>query len=80
MHVRCWPVFTPQTVALSLNPKPQLIVYDADITRGGSSGPVLTSAGELVAVNAAIQPEYGGSNLGTFLAKITRLMRSLELE
>ncbi|MCP4008126.1 MAG: trypsin-like peptidase domain-containing protein [Proteobacteria bacterium] len=56
------------------------IAYDADTTKGGSGGPVLTSTGELVAVNAAILPEYGGSNLGVPLVEITRLMRSLELE
>ena len=56
------------------------IAYDADTTKGGSGGPVLTSEGELVAVNAAILPEYGGSNLGVPLAEITKLMLSLEPE
>lgn len=40
------------------------IVYDAETTRGGSGGPVLNLNGEVVAVNAAILPEFGGSNLG----------------
>ena len=40
------------------------IVYDAETTHGGSGGPVLDVRGGVVAVNAAILPEYGGSNLG----------------
>ncbi len=42
----------------------EFLVYDAATTRGGSGGPVLNSRGEVVAVNTAILPEYGGSNLG----------------
>ncbi|MDH3219046.1 MAG: trypsin-like peptidase domain-containing protein [Gammaproteobacteria bacterium] len=40
------------------------VVYDADTTHGGSGGPVLDINGEVVAVNTAIIPEYGGSNFG----------------
>ena len=40
------------------------IVYDAETTRGGSGGPVLGINGEVVAINAAILPEFGGSNIG----------------
>ncbi len=40
------------------------VVYDADTTHGGSGGPVLDLTGKVVAVNTAIIPEYGGSNLG----------------
>lgn len=40
------------------------VVYDAETTQGGSGGPVLNLAGKVVAVNVAILPEFGGSNLG----------------
>ncbi len=42
----------------------RFVVYDAETTSGGSGGPVLNLAGEVVAVNSAILPEFGGSNLG----------------
>lgn len=50
------------------------IVYDAETTHGGSGGPVLNMAGEVVAVNAAILPEYGGSNLGVPVALLQPLI------
>ena len=56
------------------------IAYDADTTRGGSGGPVLNSAGELVAVNVAIIPEYGGSNLGVPVAALNRLLQEADQE
>ena len=40
------------------------VVYDAETTSGGSGGPVLNLDGAIVAVNAAILPEFGGSNMG----------------
>lgn len=55
------------------------MVYDAETTSGGSGGPVLNMSGAVVAVNTAIIPEFGGSNLGVpaehiraLLAQVTR--------
>lgn len=42
----------------------EAIAYDAETTSGGSGGPVLSMSGEVVAVNMAIIPGFGGSNLG----------------
>ncbi len=42
----------------------QAVVYDAQTTQGGSGGPVLSTAGEVVAINSAVLPEFGGSNIG----------------
>jgi S1-C subfamily serine protease len=50
------------------------VVYDADTTHGGSGGPVLTLDGDVVAVNAAILPEFGGSNLGVPVALVRDLL------
>jgi S1-C subfamily serine protease len=50
------------------------IVYDAETTHGGSGGPVLDTNGSVIAVNAAILPEYGGSNLGVPVAKVKALL------
>lgn len=50
------------------------VTYDAATTHGGSGGPVLTLQGEVVAVNAAILKEYGGSNLGVPAAQIVQLL------
>jgi len=53
---------------------PTTIVYDAETTHGGSGGPVLDINGDVVAVNAAILPEYGGSNLGVPISKVRDLL------
>lgn len=52
------------------------IVYDAETTRGGSGGPVLDIHGDVVAVNAAILPEYGGSNLGVPIEEVRKLLEA----
>ena len=52
----------------------EFLVYDAATTRGGSGGPVLNSRGEVVAVNAAVLPEYGGSNFGVPAQKLQGLI------
>lgn len=53
---------------------PAALVYDAETTHGGSGGPVLDLMGRVVAVNAAILPEYGGSNLGVPVAELRALL------
>ena len=58
---------------------PATIVYDAETTHGGSGGPVLDINGSVVAVNAAILPEYGGSNLGIPAAKVRALLEDASL-
>lgn len=55
------------------------IVYDAETTHGGSGGPVLDIDGSVVAVNAAILPEFGGSNLGVPVAKVRALLEDVDL-
>lgn len=52
------------------------LVYDAETTFGGSGGPVLNVKGEVIALNAAILPEYGGSNFGVPVAKIWALLKT----
>ena len=55
------------------------VVYDADTTHGGSGGPVLDINGEVVAVNTAIIPEYGGSNFGVPVEHVRRLLAEVDL-
>jgi len=50
------------------------VVYDADTTHGGSGGPVLDINGEVIAINTAIIPEYGGSNFGLPVAYARSLL------
>jgi len=52
------------------------VVYDAETTHGGSGGPVLDLDGEVLAVNTAILPEFGGSNLGVPAREALRLLGS----
>jgi len=52
----------------------QNVVYDAETTSGGSGGPVLSLDGKVVAINAAILPEFGGSNLGVPAARARALL------
>ena len=53
------------------------VVYDAETTSGGSGGPVLSLDGRVVAVNTAILPEFGGSNLGVPVARVRALIERL---
>lgn len=50
------------------------VVYDAETTYGGSGGPVLDINGNVIAVNTAIIPEYGGSNFGIPIEFARRLL------
>jgi S1-C subfamily serine protease len=50
------------------------VVYDAETTHGGSGGPVLDLDGKVVAVNAAVVPDFTGSNLGVPAARAAKLM------
>jgi S1-C subfamily serine protease len=50
------------------------VVYDADTTHGGSGGPVLDLEGRVVAVNSAVVPEFGGSNIGVPAARAAALL------
>jgi len=50
------------------------VVYDAETTHGGSGGPVLALDGKVVAVNAAILPEFAGANLGVPVAMVRELL------
>ena len=52
----------------------QNVVYDAETTSGGSGGPVLSLDGQVVAINVAILPEFGGSNLGVPAARASELL------
>lgn len=56
------------------------VVYDAETTRGGSGGPVLTLAGDVLAVTVGILPGFGGSNLGVPAEEATRLLETVEEE
>ena len=55
----------------------QNVVYDAETTSGGSGGPVLSLDGRVVAINAAILPEFGGSNLGVPAARARELLSAV---
>jgi S1-C subfamily serine protease len=54
------------------------IVYDAETTTGGSGGPALNRRGEVVAINAAILPEFGGSNIGVPVSHLRALLAEVE--
>lgn len=52
----------------------RILVYDAETTSGGSGGPVLDLSGRVVAINTAILPEFGGSNLGVPAERVRTLL------
>jgi S1-C subfamily serine protease len=53
---------------------PSTVAYDAETTRGGSGGPVLSLNGEVIAVTFAILADFGGSNLGVPVDEVSRLL------
>jgi S1-C subfamily serine protease len=53
------------------------VIYDAETTVGGSGGPALNRNGRVVAVNAAILPEFGGSNIGVPVTHLEALLRQI---
>ena len=57
---------------------PSSVVYDAETTRGGSGGPVLSLKGEVVAVTYGVLEGFGGSNLGVPVAEVRRLIAESE--
>ncbi|MFK7848324.1 MAG: trypsin-like peptidase domain-containing protein [Rhodothermales bacterium] len=54
------------------------IVYDAGTTHGGSGGPVLGLDGHVYAVNAAILPDFEGSNLGVPASEAQVLLSAIK--
>lgn len=55
----------------------EAIVYDAETTHGGSGGPVLDADGRVIAINTAILPEFGGSNLGVPVARLRSVLAEI---
>ena len=53
---------------------PGAVAYDAETTVGGSGGPALNRNGRVGAINAAILPEFGGSNIGIPVSHLKALL------
>ncbi|NIM01422.1 MAG: hypothetical protein GTN89_11400 [Acidobacteria bacterium] len=64
------------TVGIVGQVTPSSVVYDAETTYGGSGGPVLNLDGRVLAVNAAILPQFGGSNMGVPAREALKLLPS----
>lgn len=50
------------------------VIFDAETTHGGSGGPVLDPDGRVIAVQSAILPDYGGSNIGVPVERLRALI------
>lgn len=55
----------------------KVVVYDAETTIGGSGGPALDRNGHVIAVNAAILPEFSGANIGVPVDEVHRLLADI---
>ncbi|MEL6884623.1 MAG: trypsin-like peptidase domain-containing protein [Pseudomonadota bacterium] len=55
---------------------PKAVIYDAETTIGGSGGPALDRHGNVIAINAAILPEFGGANIGVPVDEVRRLLNT----
>lgn len=58
----------------------EAVAYDAQTTAGGSGGPVLNLRGEVIAINRATLPEFGGSNLGVPARYAAELLQKLRVD
>lgn len=56
------------------------LIYDAETTVGGSGGPALNRFGQVVAVNSAVLPEFGGANIGVPVSQLKELLSRLPAE
>ena len=52
------------------------VIYDAETTIGGSGGPALNRFGQVVAADAAMLPEFGGSNIGVPVSELEGLLQA----
>ncbi len=50
------------------------VAFDADTAHGGSGGPVLDQSGKVIAVQSAIVPDFGGSNLAVPAGELVDLL------
>jgi serine protease Do len=53
------------------------IVYDAPTTQGGSGGPVFNKHGQVIAVEYAVLPKFGGNSFGVPIAYAVELLSGL---
>jgi Trypsin-like peptidase domain/Inner membrane component of T3SS, cytoplasmic domain len=52
------------------------IVFDAPTTQGGSGGPVFNKSGQVIAVEYAVLPKFGGNSFGIPIHYAVELLRS----
>lgn len=56
------------------------VVYDAETTFGGSGGPLLNIDGRVIAINSAIIPDFGGSNMGILVNHTRKFLKIIDQE